>query len=123
MSTLCVFFFSSRRRHTRCALVTGVQTCALPISIVPRATRSSGSLPMSPPQAERVSAVAAARAAMVRDLVMGDSRYGSAQMETDKPPRPLCHGAAQLYCAHKPRWGTHYTIGREPSRERVGTYE
>src|SRR3546814_4178968 len=26
------FFFSSRRRHTRCALVTGVQTCALPIS-------------------------------------------------------------------------------------------
>src|SRR3546814_297638 len=32
---LCVFvvFFSSRRRHTICALVTGVQTCALPISI------------------------------------------------------------------------------------------
>src|SRR3546814_9324243 len=28
----CVFFFSSRSRHTRCALVTGVQTCALPIS-------------------------------------------------------------------------------------------
>src|SRR3546814_4930235 len=27
-----VFFFSSRRRHTICALVTGVQTCALPIS-------------------------------------------------------------------------------------------
>src|SRR3546814_6629685 len=31
-NVLCVvFFFSSRRRHTRCALVTGVQTCALPI--------------------------------------------------------------------------------------------
>src|SRR3546814_15609833 len=28
-----LFFFSSRRRHTRCALVTGVQTCALPISV------------------------------------------------------------------------------------------
>src|SRR3546814_7667671 len=27
----CLVFFSSRRRHTRCALVTGVQTCALPI--------------------------------------------------------------------------------------------
>src|SRR3546814_10096170 len=27
------FFFSSRRRHTRCALVTGVQTCALPIFV------------------------------------------------------------------------------------------
>src|SRR3546814_7502300 len=29
---LLLCFFSSRRRHTRCALVTGVQTCALPIS-------------------------------------------------------------------------------------------
>src|SRR3546814_3570533 len=29
--TFVMFFFSSRRRHTRCALVTGVQTCALPI--------------------------------------------------------------------------------------------
>src|SRR3546814_8763367 len=29
-----VLFFSSRRRHTRCALVTGVQTCALPISFM-----------------------------------------------------------------------------------------
>src|SRR3546814_2512579 len=28
-----VFVFSSRRRHTRCALVTGVQTCALPIYV------------------------------------------------------------------------------------------
>src|SRR3546814_11112155 len=38
-------FFSSRRRHTRCALVTGVQTCALPIWIggVPHgAPRSCG---------------------------------------------------------------------------------
>src|SRR3546814_10852008 len=26
------FFLSARRRHTRCALMTGVQTCALPIS-------------------------------------------------------------------------------------------
>src|SRR3546814_1664362 len=36
MYALCVFvivFFSSRRRHTRCALVTGVQTCALPILV------------------------------------------------------------------------------------------
>src|SRR3546814_5032249 len=36
MSLFCcgvlLVFFSSRRRHTRCALVTGVQTCALPIS-------------------------------------------------------------------------------------------
>src|SRR3546814_4026640 len=29
-----VFLFSSRRRHTSCALVTGVQTCALPIFLI-----------------------------------------------------------------------------------------
>src|SRR3546814_4837652 len=32
--SIVFFFFSSRRRHTRCALVTGVQTCALPISLL-----------------------------------------------------------------------------------------
>src|SRR3546814_9085847 len=38
------FFFSSRRRHTRCALVTGVQTCALPIyaNIARYATKKEG---------------------------------------------------------------------------------
>src|SRR3546814_3087212 len=30
---ISIFFFSSSRRHTRCALVTGVQTCALPIYV------------------------------------------------------------------------------------------
>src|SRR3546814_8149891 len=35
---MCVLFFSSRRRHTRCALVTGVQTCALPISVLKEKT-------------------------------------------------------------------------------------
>src|SRR3546814_10899191 len=34
------FFFASRRRHTRCALVTGVQTCALPILQLPEAAAS-----------------------------------------------------------------------------------
>src|SRR3546814_5416495 len=35
------FFVSSRRRHTRCALVTGVQTCALPISIADQEKRKA----------------------------------------------------------------------------------
>src|SRR3546814_3848501 len=38
-----MFFFSSRRRHTRCALVTAVQTCALPIC-----TPGSGTLTAPP---------------------------------------------------------------------------
>src|SRR3546814_12208567 len=37
---LC-FFFSSRRRHTSCALVTGVQTCALPICFICHAGKGS----------------------------------------------------------------------------------
>src|SRR3546814_13183175 len=37
------FFFSSRRRHTRCALVTGVQTCALPICEI---KKEVGSVPL-----------------------------------------------------------------------------
>src|SRR3546814_2081153 len=39
-----LFFFSSRRRHTRCALVTGVQTCALPISGDPDQTGVDGAV-------------------------------------------------------------------------------
>src|SRR3546814_16288384 len=40
-ASLLIFVFSSRRRHTSCALVTGVQTCALPISL--RRQRKNGS--------------------------------------------------------------------------------
>src|SRR3546814_4892703 len=52
-SILLLFFFSSRRRHTRCALVTGVQTCALPIfrasyiKVLPATCWGSG---LRPPQ-------------------------------------------------------------------------
>src|SRR3546814_2808819 len=31
---MCIFFLSRERRHRRCALVTGVQTCALPICLM-----------------------------------------------------------------------------------------
>src|SRR3546814_20521546 len=41
MYIAALFCFSSRRRHTRCALVTGVQTCALPIWCRVPATSSS----------------------------------------------------------------------------------
>src|SRR3546814_2646362 len=43
-----VFFFSSRRRHTSCALVTGVQTCALPISTPRRRRSRTADLPLFP---------------------------------------------------------------------------
>src|SRR3546814_3875532 len=54
----CIFFFSSRRRHTRCALVTGVQTCALPISRRQAARRYPGARRRDPWQqvADRAAA-------------------------------------------------------------------
>src|SRR3546814_4997918 len=46
-----VVFFSSRRRHTRCALVTGVQTCALPICDDYTIVRRKGKMLLaSPPE-------------------------------------------------------------------------
>src|SRR3546814_19006724 len=58
------FFFSSRRRHTSCALVTGVQTCALPISssaaknkVPPTSTSSSGLDPSWPSAMSRTITV------------------------------------------------------------------
>src|SRR3546814_10873934 len=54
------FFFSSRRRHTRCALVTGVQTCALPISsaerALPRLKVSNGGCELPAPERSVVNA-------------------------------------------------------------------
>src|SRR3546814_4633668 len=44
MGVLVLFFFSSRRRHTRCALVTGVQTCGLPIYVLETDPREAGEL-------------------------------------------------------------------------------
>src|SRR3546814_8113331 len=56
---LFLFFFSSRRRHTRCALVTGVQTCALPISRAVPGRPCGGSVGApAPPRRERGDAEA-----------------------------------------------------------------
>src|SRR3546814_10539258 len=59
-----MFFFSSRRRHTRCALVTGVQTCALPISPMRAFFRPGRRAPM------HASAVGKAMLAEIDDAVL-----------------------------------------------------
>src|SRR3546814_7266213 len=60
-----LFFFSSRRRHTRCALVTGVQTCALPISI--QATIAQADLRLNVMRAYAEAASAERRLITARD--------------------------------------------------------
>src|SRR3546814_10839913 len=49
MDLVVFYFFSSRRRHTRCALVTGAQTCALPISSLQGWRSADSNLPASDP--------------------------------------------------------------------------
>src|SRR3546814_2879258 len=55
------FFFSSRRRHTRCALVTGVQTCALPI--LARPVRKAMAVKAARPVRKAIMAVKVVRPA------------------------------------------------------------
>src|SRR3546814_5469255 len=63
------FFFSSRRRHTSCALVTGVQTCALPICGRP-GLREPGM---------------AIRAEAIGDIFAGDGAVTSTSRSTARP--------------------------------------
>src|SRR3546814_10240419 len=95
------FFFTSRRRHTRCALVTGVQTCAIPIYLCPRLTDVGGrklhlprGIPVPArlePMTERITVGQTARAGwddllkLVTSLKAG---YGSASTIIDR------HGSA-----------------------------
>src|SRR3546814_4948544 len=80
-----IFFFSSRRRHTRCALVTGVQTCALPIS-----PETMG---------ERVNASVASATGELRNLVH------SAKSTLDGAARDLSGLVASARCGDEQnRW-------------------
>src|SRR3546814_4784490 len=95
------FFFSSRRRHTRCALVTGVQTCALPISrrvIVGRPVEYAGARP---------------------DPELARQRYDAM----------LAAFGTEIYYVHEPLGAAHSyasrlieQIGRASCRERVCQY-
>src|SRR3546814_10417722 len=83
VACVLLLFFSSRRRHTRCALVTGVQTCALPISV---AEDGSAVVPLlgghrgANDLARRVAQALGIEAAVT---TAGDRRFGIA---LDAPP-------------------------------------
>src|SRR3546814_8208267 len=104
-----MFFFSSRRRHTRCALVTGVQTCALPISI---ASRTIASMEYQWEQGRELLGP--------RDVLVIDEAgmIGTHQMEC-----VLSHAeqaGAKVVLVGDPE--QLQEIGRESGRERVGQY-
>src|SRR3546814_3467126 len=97
-----VFFFSSRRRHTRCALVTGVQTCALPISWRSGSSPSptAGSATSPAPTSRRNSRATRTSPTDPTDLVGAASaaptRARKASNETDHPHRHRRHHQQHL---------------------------
>src|SRR3546814_4547877 len=93
-----LFFFSSRRRHTRCALVTGVQTCALPIC---GAERIGEHLPIGP------------------ELALDILDDGMARAWPSWSRRILAHG---LHVLDAPSAFNLDPIGRASCRERVCQY-
>src|SRR3546814_5619309 len=80
-------FFSSRRRHTRCALVTGVQTCALPIfDVTPDdflVLQNAGPLASGMPEAGYLPIPAKLARAGVKDMVrISDARMSGTAFGT-----------------------------------------
>src|SRR3546814_3985576 len=98
-------FFSSRRRHTRCALVTGVQTCALPICARARALLLVGDVAFAAVQQLR-HMPAELRAERLGDLV----RF------------QLVETRLEFRDEHAWRLEAEIKIGRASGRERVCTY-
>src|SRR3546814_4887885 len=77
------FFFSSRRRHTRCALVTGVQTCALPITRTKRRRGARGARPSFKDAVARLADALAATVKAQGKLAQARNRLEAAARRTD----------------------------------------
>src|SRR3546814_1661280 len=86
-------FFSSRRRHTRCALVTGVQTCALPVlTTCPQTTRKPAAATEPPPDEPR-DCPRPRRPCLPGDFGPGASRQGTGDPGVHVRTRQDLHGA------------------------------
>src|SRR3546814_4294787 len=120
---VCVFFFSSRRRHTRCALVTGVQTCALPI--FDHAFRLYPQIPLA-----RNTCPASGQRLMRRRTMTGKTvvREGKAEIDTTiravlRDVLGLSAERAASFRDETPLFGAlPEQIGRASCRARVGQY-
>src|SRR3546814_17928012 len=79
--SLVFFFFSSRRRHTRCALVTGVQTCALPILVESFAQRAKANAFVA--RAQEPDLAIAGKQVYVQSIIAAYRSLGSRFAELD----------------------------------------
>src|SRR3546814_11905697 len=112
----CMFFFSSRRRHTRCALVTGVQTCALPIfdtlidgTSVPSRSRTdclplaSRSLALSTSMGARLSATVRVVWLVPVTMIGAEASPASAGSLAHGAPHPPAQAPPPNWPLHGPR--------------------
>src|SRR3546814_5555804 len=86
-----MFFFSSRRRHTRCALVTGVQTCALPICQKVAIDDTPGGLGRGTAQQKEIALCAQLRNAFDKPCPLFKMRRQGAPVPVDHR-HPECAG-------------------------------
>src|SRR3546814_7867058 len=108
---LCCCLFSSRGRHTRCALVTGVQTCALPI-LTPRTTLLYGAA---------FGAVGIVMTGLAHDLHAIVIGFAFASLGFGLF-RPGFTAGASLSVSRRDQGSVAGKIGRASWRERVGQY-
>src|SRR3546814_2696022 len=104
----CFFFFSSRRRHTRCALVTGVQTCALPIYGIAKLF-AKYEIEGAQPALDALAKQLTDYETWARTTVLPEAR-------TDAMLPP------ELYAFQLKQFGIDIEIGRASCRERVCQY-
>src|SRR3546814_5341547 len=134
-----IFCFSSRRRHTRCALVTGVQTCALPINRARRirtalllsiAAPSMAAAEPSPAEPSPYAALAGAEA-RVAAIGFRLTTENAAWCPARQPQFGWIWGDPRLYDAdqraealgvHGAADHAHASIGRAQCRERECQY-
>src|SRR3546814_734240 len=111
-----LFFFSSRRRHTRCALVTGVQTCALPISL-PSWRATASALSSSPNRSTRsrkptanTTAFSITATSVSPSRPTMSARRDGFQMRLGSPP----NSAMRNYAGHRlAPWLAHVMVSRQ----------
>src|SRR3546814_15770287 len=122
-SNICCFF-SSRRRHTSCALVTGVQTCALPICAVAALSLAQDELRAKSRDLVRRNAWAAAGIeAFVANAIGTGIKPQS--MVQDQATREAIHSLWWDWCEEADAAGLtdfYGQIGRASWRERVCQY-
>src|SRR3546814_10913189 len=113
-AVFCVVVFSSRRRHTKCALVTGVQTCALPIL---QRTLMTDSLPLEGEYSADIADGAPVDG--VEDRLMPGNDMAAAASGSQQPVAVMPRRVKTVIVRPD---GTLVEIGRASCRERVCQY-